>query len=119
MQTFPNMEKFYFPEKTYDAGSYVELYFNVWTSGSVLIDISNAYSAMWILSPVSQPNYPLITKTDRLLVNGQMRVDLYSEDTKYLDGKYIQKPIIESIPNMYTYRLGQGVINFIPALGIT
>lgn len=102
-------------EVTFIGGTFRELYFHTYTSASTPIDLTYQ-PTLWVLSPYSQPDYISLSKSG-VGYNGYFYVPLLSTDTIILSGKYIQKATILGV-NGYTYKLGQGIINIIPAGGV-
>lgn len=100
-------------EMQFIAGSYKELYFYVYTSASVPINLINQ-TARWILCPFSNQEYETLSK-DGVCYNGYIKFSLLSTDTENLSGKYIQRAVLNDIPG-YDYPLGRGIVNIIPAI---
>jgi hypothetical protein len=50
-------------------------------------------------------------------LHNRFTIYLYSTDTITLSGKYIQQPVLIGNPG-YEFRLGQGIINIVPASGL-
>lgn len=114
MQTIPCVNFNELAEMTVIAGSYKELFFYVYTSGSIPVNLSGT-NTNWNLTPYEQTNYIALTKTG-INSTGYFKIVLNSADTINLRGKYIQEVYIQGASG-YEYRPARGVINFIPALG--
>lgn len=112
--TFPNVIVYNLTETTFIGGNYKELYIDLYTSGSHAIDTRNS-TVFWTLSPYDCKDYTVLSKSPTLY-NGYVMVPLMSIDTANLSGKYIQKASIAGSFG-YSYNIGQGIINIIPALG--
>lgn len=116
MKTFPNTIINNFSETTFIAGSYKEISFYVYTSGCSPLDLSSEVIT-WELSPYDNQRDVVLTKT-ATSYNGYVTVQLNSEDTENLSGKYIQHAKINTLSSKQ-YPLGRGVINIVPAVKTT
>ncbi|MCK9436688.1 MAG: hypothetical protein M0Q12_05715 [Synergistaceae bacterium] len=105
-------------EKTFIAGTYQELPFDVFDSYGNPINIST-FTCTWVLSPFGQPNTVSLSKTGEYqagyATHNRFIVCLYSTDTASLSGKYVQQPIVTGNPG-YEFRMGQGYVNIIDAI---
>ncbi len=100
------------------AGGEFTLYFTVYEQDGVnILDISSA-SAKWVLCPYGNTDYPVLQKTGIVIGAGTFKVELLSEDTLSLSGKYTQQPIIIAFDGTI-YRPAQGTILFSPAIPVT
>lgn len=113
MQTFSNITINSLREISFIAGSYKELYFHAFTSASASIDLTYC-TAVWSLCPYDKQDFIAFHKHG-FCENGFFTIYLTSIDTKFLSGKFIQKPTL-IVSTGYEYRLGQGVVNIIPAI---
>jgi hypothetical protein len=119
LPTFSNLTINNLQEFSFIAGSYQELYFEVYSSVTgTPIDITGA-EYKWVLSPYGQPTYTILNKTGTQDISGSSTnrfvVKLYTNDTDTLSGKFIQQPVIIPVPN-YDCKMGQGVITIIPGI---
>lgn len=114
IKTFDNASVYNLSETTFIAGSYKELYFYLYSSGSIPLDTRRT-AASWTLTPYDQPDYVILSK-DGECYDGYFVIKLLSTDTIALSGKFIQKPLIIGSLG-YDYRLEQGIVNIVPACG--
>lgn len=114
IKTFPHLDLYNFGEITFIAGTYKELYFNLYTGSGSPIDLTNT-EVLWELSPFSYPSYRELVKTAESY-NGYCLIKILSVNTLNLSGKFIHRLFISEI-NGYNYRLGQGLMNIAPAIG--
>jgi hypothetical protein len=89
--TFPNTTINTLPEFTMIAGSDQDLFFNIYDSGSALVDLTGS-TFTWLLAPYGQPT-SVLTKTGTYSGSpvGQIKVALVSADTVSLANKYTQQ----------------------------
>jgi len=117
--TFTSFQVTSLREVTFIGGTYTELHFDVYDESENPLDIS-AFTYTWLLCPYGQPSIISLTKTGYyrgdIPTHNRFSVYLYSGDTENLSGKYIQQPVLIGNPG-YEFRLGQGYINIITALG--
>jgi hypothetical protein len=115
MDTFPNVKPYTLEETTFIAGTYKELNFPLYDLSGSPLNISSA-SAAWTLSPFQNPEYIIFSKVGTKY-STFFRIILLTSDTKFLSGKFIQRPIISTKVSgiQYDYRFAQGIINIIPA----
>lgn len=113
--TFPNAIIYNFKETTFIAGTYKELYVDLYTSGSNIIDTRSSV-AFWTLSPYDCRDYTILSKSPNLY-DGYLMIPLLSTDTiGLLGGKYIQR--VSMVGSFgYSYSIGQGIINILSANG--
>jgi hypothetical protein len=107
--TFPFLTPNNLAEFQMNGGSNQELIFNVYDSGSTLINLGGA-TVTWYLSYFGQET-AILTKTAVTagMPTGQFRVDLVPADTSALHGKFIhQYKIVDSSGS--TFRPSQGLI---------
>lgn len=115
MKTFSNVTINNLSEISFIAGSYKEIYFGLTLSSGSPLDISNI-SFVWLLCPYNEPDYIVLQK-NATISGSCFAVSLLSTETENLSGKYIQMPMIDGYKS-YDYRLGQGIVNIIPAGGV-
>jgi hypothetical protein len=120
LDTFNAFSNMALSEISFIGGTYKEISYDIFDENGNAVDISS-FTCTWALSPYGNPNGLAllktgIYKTDWSLHN-RFTVYLYSTDTVNLSGKYIQQPVLMGNPG-YEFRLGQGVINIIPASGL-
>ena len=114
LKTFQDASVYNLQETSMIAGTYRELYFYVYSSGSIPLDVRGS-AASWLLTPLDQPDYIALEKEGECF-NGYILIKLLTEDTISLTGKFVQKPLISGALG-YDYRLEQGIFTIIPALG--
>ena len=109
--TVNNLDSF-----SFIAGTVQILRFNVVDGSGNGINVSGA-DCGWLMSPLGQPNIITLNKdaTPAGTPNNQFSVTLTSADTLTLSGKYIQQPVLLDLGGS-AYRVGQGIINIIPAI---
>jgi len=117
-ETYSNLYINSLSEESFIAGTYKEFTFDYFDIDGDPVNISS-FTCAWVLSPFGSPDTVSLSKsgvyrTD-CLTNNRFTVYLYSDDTLLLSGKYVQQPIITGNPG-YDFRLGQGIINIIPAI---
>ena len=116
---YTNFNVYGLEEAAFIAGSYKELYFDVYNTNGSPINITTA-SIVWNLCPYGDPSYIALSVAGSPVVSGsvnyQFVVVLSSDDTENLGGKYIQQPVIESIPGE-KYIPSQGIITIMPKIG--
>ena len=113
--TFPNTIINEFPDLNFIGGSYKELSFFI-KSNNILLDLTG-YTGVWSLSPYSQLDYPLLSLTTTCS-NGLLFIEILSTYTENLSGKFIQEAKVLLIPGYLEYKLGRGIVNIIPRIGI-
>ena len=120
LPTFSSLTVNTLTEFSFIAGSYQELNFDIFTTTGSPVNITTA-SCSWSLSPYGQPDYPVLTKSGSVVVSGssvnRFKIALTSNDTISLYGKFVQQPVIISVPG-YEYRSDQGIVTIIPRIGI-
>jgi len=114
IKTFPNLPVYNIGEITIIGSSYTRIRFKVTSQNGSPIDLTYMIP-VWVLSPIEQQDYAVLAK-NLTGHNGYFIVEILPVDTINLSGKYIQKPSITGVPD-YDYKLGQGIINIIPAIG--
>ena len=117
MNTFTKVVVNSLAEVDFIAGSYKELYFYIFTSACVAVDISSL-SVSWVLYPYNRPEYIALSKSASCY-DGYGVVPLLSSDTINLAGKYMQRATLVSGVSGYNYELGQGIVNITAAIGRT
>lgn len=114
ISTFSNATIYDFEPITFIGSSYREIKFNINCLSCGALDISSA-TARWDLVPYDNTSYISISKTG-VITGTYFTVYLKDVDTKYLQGKYIQRPTLISDVG-FSYKLGQGIVNIIPRIG--
>jgi hypothetical protein len=121
VETFSNFSITSFSDLSFIGGTFKELCFDVYDSGGNLKDVST-FTLTWLLSPFGQPAVISLSKSGVLdtsvTTNSRFKVTLFSGDTENLIGKYVQQPVLVGADG-YEYRLAQGYITIIPAVGIS
>lgn len=110
--TFPKLNINNFPELVFIAGSYKELLFFISLSNGSPVDLTYQ-QVLWTLSPYTNPDYIALSRYGSG-VDKFTKISLYKEDTKNLVGKYIQRIVINSLKDIYEYKLGQGLVTILP-----
>ncbi|MCK9436690.1 MAG: hypothetical protein M0Q12_05725 [Synergistaceae bacterium] len=111
---FPNIVIYDFDPITFIGSSYREISFYINCTSCGSLDISTA-TARWDLVSYDFTDYVALSKTG-IISGSYFMVKLLDTDTKYLSGKYIQRPTLISDVG-YQYKLGQGIVNIIPRIG--
>ena len=114
IKTFPNTIIYDLDPIIFIGSSYKEISFYINCTSCGALDISNA-TARWDLVPYDNKSYVALSKVGTIS-GTYFTVYLTNTDTKYLKGKYIQRPVLISLPG-YEYRLGQGIVDIIPRIG--
>lgn len=108
----------YLDDVSFIAGSNFTLYFEIYDSNNVAVDI-NASTIKWALSPYGQPDQTILQIND-FTISGTNTfvVELEKEDTINLGGVYIQQ--IE-ITDFYgnQFRPAQGIVIIRKAITLT
>ena len=113
-------------EITFIAGTYKELTFEVLDESGNPVDIHN-FTYNWVLSPFGKPDSVSLSKPGAFRTDcadkNRFTISLESYDTANLSGKFIQQPVVlveSEVPNVpHEFRLGQGYINILSAIGGT
>jgi hypothetical protein len=116
LNTFPNTPINTLSPYSFIGGSYQDIRFYLYTSACVAIDVTaTSASGTWELFHYNQPGYIVLSKTS---TNNSRYclVQLFSEDTVDLSGKYMQQFKIVGDSGK-EYVIGQGIITIIPAIG--
>ena len=111
-------------EITFIAGTYKELTFEVLDESGNPVDIHN-FTYNWVLSPFGKPDSVSLSKPGAFRTDcadkNRFTITLESYDTANLSGKFIQQPVVlveSEVPNVpHEFRLGQGYINILSAIG--
>jgi hypothetical protein len=112
--TFPNTTINTLTEFSMIAGSTQDLFFNIYNSGSALVDLTGA-TIKWRLAPYGQPT--TILEIDAINSGsplGQFKVSISGSNTASLSGKYTGQYSMTDISGSVFKQ--QGLILLIPAL---
>ncbi len=105
----------YLEETSFIAGQDLTLRFDLYNESDAPIELSNACTLRWMLSPYGQPEYNLLEKQG-IVISGTnyFTISLQASDTYILGGIYLQQIKVTDL-NGKTYR-AQGIINIQKAI---
>lgn len=126
LKTFPNIDILYnLKEITLIGGTSKTLKFNLYKNkkndNEVYEDIplnNVAINPTWELYPFHKDDFPIIFKVATCINGNSYIVELETDDTKNLQGRYIQKFSLTGIKT-YEQKIAEGIVNIIPRIGIT
>lgn len=101
-------------EFSFIGGTEFVLTFNLYDDEGAPIDIS-AGVVSWTMSPLSQPQNPVLTKSGVITDTNTFTVTIDSTDTLTLKGKFIHQPIFVDFAGA-EFRPNQGIITIIPRI---
>ncbi len=97
-------------EVEFIAGTNFTFTFLVYDANGSPLDLSSG-TVLWTLCPYGQPDYPVLSITgvvDNIITN-KFTVNLETDDTKDLYGKFIQQPVVLDFADQ-EFRPAQGVV---------
>lgn len=110
-----NNNVFSLDEITFIAGDFFTIEFTIYEDEDKSIADISEYDVSCVISILGHPNDIVLEKQGVKFDEGKYRIELSSDETINLNGKYVYQPLL-ILNETRQYRPAQGILTIIPAI---